>query len=170
MVLQPSYGFITVILALTILRYCDFAMVIFHYWHLQSFTKQSRQILVFMWNSTLFLFFRRFLLVLTKFYLERRTMHYAIILWRFEILLIFLNFLRFWVLTLFRMGFFGAAYGWWANRSPSLKYVTYPSMMKLSTIIPYLRKIQQIYESRDTPLEFSWYQHLVTGNLQILLY
>ena len=25
-------------------------------------------------------------------------------------------------------------------------------MMKLGTVIPYLRKIQKIYESRDTPL------------------
>ena len=31
---------------------------------------------------------------------------------------------------------------------------TYPTMMKLGTVIPYLKKIQKIYESRDTPLEF----------------
>ena len=31
---------------------------------------------------------------------------------------------------------------------------TYLAMMKLSTVIPYLNKIQKIYESRDTPLEF----------------
>ena len=31
---------------------------------------------------------------------------------------------------------------------------TYPTMMKLSTVIPYPKKIQKIYESRDTPLEF----------------
>ena len=30
---------------------------------------------------------------------------------------------------------------------------TYPTMMKLGTVIPYLKKIQKIYESRDTPLE-----------------
>ena len=28
---------------------------------------------------------------------------------------------------------------------------TYPTMMKLGTIIPYPKKIQKIYESRDTP-------------------
>ena len=31
---------------------------------------------------------------------------------------------------------------------------TYPTMMKLGTVIPYLKKIQKIYESHDTPLEF----------------
>ena len=31
---------------------------------------------------------------------------------------------------------------------------TYPTMMKLVTVIPYLRKIQKMYKSRDTPLEF----------------
>ena len=47
---------------------------------------------------------------------------------------------------------------------------TYPTMMKLGTVIPYLKKIQKIYESRDTPLEFCWHQHFFTGNQQILLY
>ena len=32
---------------------------------------------------------------------------------------------------------------------------TYPTMIKLCTIIPYLNKIQKIYESQDTPPEFS---------------
>ena len=31
---------------------------------------------------------------------------------------------------------------------------TYPAMMKLGTVIPYPKKIQKKYESRDTPLEF----------------
>ena len=31
---------------------------------------------------------------------------------------------------------------------------THPAMMKLATVIPYLKKLQKIYESRDTPLEF----------------
>ena len=30
---------------------------------------------------------------------------------------------------------------------------TYPTMMKPGTVIPYLKKIQKIYESRDTPLD-----------------
>ena len=36
---------------------------------------------------------------------------------------------------------------------------TNPTMMKLGTIIPYLKKIQNIYESRDTSPEFCWNQH-----------
>ena len=31
---------------------------------------------------------------------------------------------------------------------------TYPTMMKLGTLITYIKKIQKIYKSRDTPLEF----------------
>ena len=31
---------------------------------------------------------------------------------------------------------------------------TYPTMMKLGTDIPYLRKIQKMHKSRDTSLEF----------------
>ena len=40
------------------------------------------------------------------------------------------------ILTLFRMGFFGAA------------------LMKIGTVILYLKKIEELYESRDAPLEF----------------
>ena len=45
------------------------------------------------------------------------------------------------------MSFFGAAQGW-----VGLCY-TYPTMMKLGTIIPYLKKIQKLYELRDTSME-----------------
>ena len=47
---------------------------------------------------------------------------------------------------------------------------TYPTMMKLGTVMLYPKKIQIIYESRDTPLEFCWDQHFFTGYQQILLY
>ena len=47
---------------------------------------------------------------------------------------------------------------------------TCPTMMKLGTVIPYPKKIQKIYESRDTPLEFSWHQYFFTRNQKILLY
>ena len=59
-------------------------------------------------------------------------------------------------LTLFRMGIFGAAHKWRRPKKPppSLKSVTYPTMVKRGTVIPYLEKIQKIYESRDTPSEF----------------
>ena len=57
------------------------------------------------------------------------------------------------------MGIFGAVHGWCggvlAKRPPFLKICqANPTMMKLGTVIPYLRKIQKIYESRDTILEF----------------
>ena len=58
------------------------------------------------------------------------------------------------------MGLFGAVHGWWgggggAKRPPFRKICqTSPTIMKLGTVIPYLRKIQKIYESRDTILEF----------------
>ena len=58
-------------------------------------------------------------------------------------------------LTLFRMGFFGAAQGWCGAKRPSLPKIchTYPTM-KVGTVTPYLQNIQKQYESRDTPLEF----------------
>ena len=43
-------------------------------------------------------------------------------------------------LTLFRMGFFGAAHGWGEAPFPKICY-TYPTMMKLGTNVPYLEKI-----------------------------
>ena len=46
----------------------------------------------------------------------------------------------------------------------------YPTMMILGTVIPYLKKIQKIYESHDTPPKFCWHQHFFTGNQQILLF
>ena len=57
------------------------------------------------------------------------------------------------------MGTFGAAHGWGgggrAKRPPLPKiYHTYPRMMKRGIVIPYLKKIQKIYESRDTPSDF----------------
>ena len=75
-------------------------------------------------------------------------------------------------LTLFRMGFFRAAHGRRGAKRPPLPKIwpTYPAMMKLGTVIPYPNKIQKIYESRGTILEFCWHQHFFTGNQQILLY
>ena len=58
------------------------------------------------------------------------------------------------LLTLFRMGLLGAAHGWrGGSKKPRPKVChTYPKMMKLGTVIPYRKKIQKIYELRDTPL------------------
>ena len=48
-------------------------------------------------------------------------------------------------LTLFKMGFFGAAQGWGEGRNTRFSKIchTYPAMMKLSTVIPYLKKNQK---------------------------
>ena len=62
------------------------------------------------------------------------------------------------------MGFFGAAHG------RSVRGGLYPTMMKLGTVIPYLRKTQEIYKSHDTSLEFCRYQHFFTRNQKILLH
>ena len=35
----------------------------------------------------------------------------------------------------------------------------YPTMIKLGTVTPYLKRIQKIYESRDTAPGFCWHQH-----------
>ena len=66
------------------------------------------------------------------------------------------------------MGLFGAAHGLWGP-SPKICH-TYPAMMKLGIVIPYLKKIQKIYESRDNPTEICLHQYFFTGNQQILLY
>ena len=54
------------------------------------------------------------------------------------------------------MGIFGTAHGWDGGKKTPLPKIchTYPTMMKLRKVIPYLKKIQKIYESRDTPSEF----------------
>ena len=74
-------------------------------------------------------------------------------------------------LTLFRMGLFGAAHGWGVKRLPLSKIChTYPKIMKLGTVIPYLKKTQKIYESHNTSLEFCLHQHFSIKNQQFLLY
>ena len=52
------------------------------------------------------------------------------------------------------MGIFRAAHGLGGWEDPPLPKISdkYPTMMKLDTVIPYLKKIQNIYESRDTHL------------------
>ena len=61
-------------------------------------------------------------------------------------------------------------YQLWAKKSTFLNSVTHPTMMKLRTVVPYLKKIQKIYKSRDTNHEFCGYQHFFNGNHQLLLY
>ena len=70
------------------------------------------------------------------------------------------------------MGFFRVSHRWGGPKRPSLPKTchTYPTMMKLGTVIPYLKKIWKTYKSRDTPLAFCWHQYFVTENQQISLY
>ena len=57
------------------------------------------------------------------------------------------------ILTLFRMGLFGAANEWGGLLSLPKICHRYPIMIKLDTVIPYLKKILKIYKSRDAPLD-----------------
>ena len=57
--------------------------------------------------------------------------------------------------NLFRVDLFGAAHRFGGVKGPPPKIChTYSAMMKLAIVIPYLRKIQKILQSHDTPLEF----------------
>ena len=54
------------------------------------------------------------------------------------------------------MGIFRAAHAWGGAKKKPLREIChiYPKIMKLDTVIPYIKKIQKVYESRDRPLEF----------------
>ena len=58
------------------------------------------------------------------------------------------------------MGLFGAAHGWGDQKAPppprSFPKIchAYPTMIEHGTVTPYLKKIQKLYKSRGTPLEF----------------
>ena len=55
--------------------------------------------------------------------------------------------------TLIRLDLFGASHGWGVKKITLFKIChTYPKMMKLGTVIHYLKKIQKTYKLRDTPL------------------
>ena len=71
------------------------------------------------------------------------------------------------VFTVFRMGLFGAAHIW-----EGLFKVchTYLILMKIGTVIPYLKNIWKIHKSRDKPLEFCWHKHFFSENQQFLVY
>ena len=65
------------------------------------------------------------------------------------------------------MGIFGAAHGWeggGVGNTPFYKIChKHPTVVKLGTVLPYLRKIQKIYKSRDTPLSFADISIFSTG-------
>ena len=72
------------------------------------------------------------------------------------------------------MGLFEAAHGWGregGQKDPLPKIChTNSTMMRLGTVILYLKKNQKIYKSHDTPLKFCWLQYFFTGDQQVLLY
>ena len=72
------------------------------------------------------------------------------------------------VLTLLRINLFRGAHGWGEGQKGPLPKMcqTYPTMKKLGEVIPYLKKIQKIYESR---LEPCCHPNFFTENQQILL-
>ena len=73
--------------------------------------------------------------------------------------------------TLFKMNLFGTAHGWEGKKVSLPKFChTYHTMRRLGTVMHYLEKIQNIYNSHDTTLVFCWHQHLFTENQQLLLY
>ena len=49
-------------------------------------------------------------------------------------------------LTLFMMGLFGAAHGWEEPKRPPLPKIfhRYPTLTKIGTVTPYLKKIEKI--------------------------
>ena len=57
--------------------------------------------------------------------------------------------------TLFRIGLFGAVCGLERDNKAPLSKIChiYPKKMKLGTVIPYLKKTKNIYESHETPFE-----------------
>ena len=75
------------------------------------------------------------------------------------------------LLTLLRMGLFEVAHGWGEIKKAPLPKIcpSYSTMIKLGTVIPYLKKIQKIYKSLEKPLEFCLHQHFFTGNRLLLL-
>ena len=53
------------------------------------------------------------------------------------------------------MDLFGGVHRWGAKKAPLHKISQInPTMMKLGTVAPYPKRIQKIYKSRETPLEF----------------
>ena len=59
------------------------------------------------------------------------------------------------------MGIFGTVHGLNGGEGLVIKKATlpkichtYPTIMKLGTVMPYLKNIKEVYESPDIPLEF----------------
>ena len=65
-------------------------------------------------------------------------------------------------LTLFIIGFFGAGHGCWRGESDSKKAPFFKIRHTCPKNETCLKKIQNIYKSRDIPLAFCWHQHFLT--------
>ena len=66
-------------------------------------------------------------------------------------------------LILFRTGSLGVAHRCGGTKVPFPKIChTYPTMMKLGTVIPYLMKIQKIYESCNAHVEFCCHKNFLS--------
>ena len=63
------------------------------------------------------------------------------------------------------MGLFGAAHEWRKVAKRPLRKIcpTYSTKVKLGTVIPYLKKIEKIYKTRDMLLEFCLHHHFSPG-------
>ena len=66
-------------------------------------------------------------------------------------------------------GLFRAAHGWWKKTSLYLQCVTHFLQWRKLAVIPYLNKIQKMYESYEILLEFWWHHHFFIRNQKILL-
>ena len=77
------------------------------------------------------------------------------------------------LLTLFRMEDVETAHGWKGRGGQkgwsSLKSVIHIIQWWNLAVISYLKKIQKLYESRDTAFNFPWWKHYFTRNQQMLL-
>ena len=64
-------------------------------------------------------------------------------------------------LTLFRRSLFMAVHDRGRGKKTFFPKIfqIYSTMVKLGTVIPYLKKMQQIFKSRGMSLEFCWHQH-----------
>ena len=74
------------------------------------------------------------------------------------------------LLTLFRWDFSGLLTDGGQGKRPPVPKISHtdPAMMKRGTIIPYLKKIQKIYESRDSSHESCWHQQFLARNIVAL--
>ena len=66
------------------------------------------------------------------------------------------------MLNLFGVALFRATIEWAGNKAPLPEISqTFTTIVSLGAVIPYLKRIQGIYGSRNTSLGFCWHQHFV---------